>query len=90
LEVPEEQDKKKWTTNWTLRKVVGREMRKEVDKRIAECTRGAACGKPEYLAAYSSALTEIVDGLSEQKREEFRSLAEEWNSQGPPRAVQIK
>lgn len=79
-----------WTKHWTMRKVVGREMRQEIDKRIAECTGGAVSGEPGYLAAYSSALTDVVDGLSEEKMQEFSNQAEEWNSKGPPRAVQIK
>jgi hypothetical protein len=75
----------RWTKRWTLRKVVIELERQAIDARISHQP-----GSLEYLAAHPQVVSQIVDELSEEKVMEYQLLAKQWNSQGPPRDVQLK
>jgi hypothetical protein len=47
-------------------------------------------GTSDYLHAYPGAVTEVLNQLSEERKDEYRKLAMEWNKAGPPREVQLK
>jgi hypothetical protein len=40
-------------------------------------------GSHEYLSKYPACWTEIVNGLSEEKRGELEILTRKWNEEGP-------
>jgi hypothetical protein len=47
-------------------------------------------GSQEYLRNYNSAVTEVVNELTEEDRKDNLALAVEWNKARPPRDVQLK
>ncbi len=47
-------------------------------------------GSTSYLASYQTALTTIVQVLTEEEREEAEKLAEKWNREGAPAAQKKK
>ena len=48
----------------------------------------ATPGSQAFLGHYQSALSNIVNSLSEKEVEEAKETAKEWNSRGPPAEVQ--
>src|ERR1700726_409527 len=76
---------KNWKKMWTLRKVVVMKMRDEIDTRI-----DAPPGSLQYIRCYGRSLRRVMKGLTDEKREEFLELAEQWNQEGPPRDIQIR
>jgi hypothetical protein len=60
-------------------------MRDEIDSRI-----DAPPGSIQYIRRYGRSLRRVMRGLTDEKREEFLELAEQWNEEGPPRDIQIR
>jgi len=47
-------------------------------------------GTKEYLCAHPSAVSQVIDYLSDEKKVEYMKLAREWNAKPPPKEVQLK
>lgn len=75
---------------WTLRSVVQKKMEAEILERVQEKCEGAVPGDTDYLKNYQSALTDVVNSLEEEEREELEELAESWNEAGPDVELQRK
>jgi hypothetical protein len=69
----------KFVKTWDLRAVVVEKMRGEIKERIKEQS-GANPGSAEFISAYKSACTWVMEQLSPEQKAEFRGLAAEWNS----------
>ena len=54
---------------------------------IAEKT-DARSGHKDWLPYYPAALTEVLEGLSEEELQEAEETLEKWNAEGPPIEVQ--
>jgi hypothetical protein len=74
-----------FTKKWSVRRVVEQKMRPEIEEKIGE-----VAGCRSYLAKYCAACTEVCDGLSDERRDHFKRLAEEWNATKPPLDVQMR
>ncbi|EDR06209.1 uncharacterized protein LACBIDRAFT_329028 [Laccaria bicolor S238N-H82] len=59
----------------------------EVVKRLAK---GAPPGSRVFLAKYQQGLKEVMGGLTDAEKEEYKGLAEEWTNAIPPPDVQRK
>lgn len=86
----------KHVKKWSLRAVVREKMAKEVIERAKELAEAAGVlntslkGNRDYLRFYPTALTEIIEDLDEDTREEYLDLADKRNDGGVPPLVQQK
>jgi hypothetical protein len=71
----------------TLRTVIAAEYKETINGIIAEKT-DAAPGDPEWIKHYPSAVTAILDGLTDKEMEDVTNKMEEWNATGPTREEQ--
>jgi hypothetical protein len=79
----------KYKKVWKLRTVVAH-MEKTKVEALARQLSGAAPGDPKYLGQYPKALSEVIEGLSEEKEEEYRDLADLWNRVGASESAKQK
>lgn len=75
---------------YTVRDVVKHEMKNEIDKVIKKDPRYGGEDHKKWLSLYQSAVTQVVNDLMQEEKEEFEDMAEEWSSQQPPREVQAQ
>jgi hypothetical protein len=75
----------RWKKKWTMRKVVQRKEADEINRVIGEKP-GSHC----YMGKYAGAVTEVINGLSEETKAKYMELAKTWNKSVPPREVQIR
>jgi hypothetical protein len=67
---------------WNLRKVVQKLMKDDITALHESRAANLAPGSKERLALYPACWTEVVDGLSKEKKQEFEALADKWNRDG--------
>jgi HSP90 family molecular chaperone len=67
---------------WTIRKVVKEKMGEAIDKAIKKKVPDAQPGSAEYIQHYQAAWRDVTNGLTEEQREEYEKLAQEWNKTG--------
>jgi cell wall assembly regulator SMI1 len=87
---PKEQGKKsqqiagdgRCSTIWTLRRVVQKLMPDEIHALVTSKAPNLSKGTKDYLALYPSCWTEVVLGISAERKLEFENLAEKWNEEG--------
>jgi len=63
--------------------------KKKVDARARELS-GASGGDAQYLGQYPKALTQVIAELSDEKKEEYAKLAEDWNRKGASESAKRK
>jgi hypothetical protein len=68
---------------WTLRKVVKYERKEDINNKIS-----AEKGSKEYLRQYNSAVTSVVNSLTEEETDNYLALAEKWTEARPPQELQ--
>ena len=78
-------DKYKWGKRWTARSVIKHQKRDE----IVELTGGKA-GDKEMIGNYQAALNTIMQGLTDEERQQAEDTAEDWTNKAPPADVQAK
>ena len=68
------------------------EKREEIEKEIKSLLKKKEFhrGNSDYLATYQTAVTAVVSGLSKTEKEKYKTLAEKWTMETPPREKQIK
>lgn len=59
----------------------------KIHELVAKATK-AEPGHKDWLPHYPAALTQVLEGLTEEEREEAEKTLEEWNEDGVPREVQ--
>lgn len=74
----------------TWRQVVADRHAKDLEALVRELSGDAKKGSREYVAKYQTGLKQLCDGLSDEKRQEYKKVAEEWDAAGAPEAVQRK
>jgi hypothetical protein len=79
--------KKGTKKSFTIRDVVKVTHKEKIYAAISEET-DAPPGQPEWLRHYPTALTAIIDGLTEAELENVEDTAQEWTSNEVPREVQ--
>jgi hypothetical protein len=73
----------RFSTSWNVRRLVQELMDKDISKLMAEKHPEFPPGSHGYLSKYPACWTEMVNGLSEEKRTELEALADKWNQEGP-------
>ena len=63
--------------------------KKKVDARARELS-GASGGDAQYLRQYPKSLTQVIAELSDEKKEEYAKLAEDWNRKGASESAKRK
>lgn len=65
-------------------------MRKaDIASRTAELT-DVKPGHKAYLGFYQKAASELMNELSEEDKEKYQALADQWNGEGPPEEVKLE
>lgn len=73
-----------------LRRVVGKLKAAEIDDIISDKHPGVRKGDKTYPGIYQQALTELMEGMSDEERAEMEGKLKEWQEEGPPVDVRIK
>jgi hypothetical protein len=73
------------TQTWNLLRVVQQMEKDEINSRI-----DAKPGSPEYLGQYRRVCGEVSRSLSDDVREKYEALVDEWNGKRPPKELQAK
>ena len=87
---PEPKADARLRTTWTVRKVVKEQMAAELNALVLQKDSSALPGTKGYMRHVQECLTVLVQGLSEDKEQEFTALANEWNSAGVDADKQAK
>jgi O-acetyl-ADP-ribose deacetylase (regulator of RNase III) len=73
---------------WSLTQVVGKLHKEEVEDLTVEAS-GCPKGSTGFFAVYQKVLSKFVTKtLTEEDREKYRKMAQEWTERSPPEAVQ--
>ena len=69
-----------YVTKWTVKRVIAKKMIDEINRRIG--------GAKDYLSKFHSTVAEIEKELSDEQRQEYSDMAEEYNRTSPPQEWQ--
>jgi len=73
-----------------LRNVVAHFRGEDVRTEVEANSPDAKPGSSEYLSHYQRALTKVLNSLSNDEREEYEALRQEWQDTTPPAEIQRK
>jgi len=62
----------------------------QIHEVVTRRAKGALPGSRAFLAKYQQGLKEVMAGLTEAEKEEYKAMAEEWTNAVPPPDVQRK
>jgi len=83
----ESKEKFRYGKKWTLKRVVGFMRKAEVEEICRRIT-DSAPGTTKYLGGYQKALSEVLEGLTEEEEAEYRAMAKTWTKKSPPLEIQ--
>jgi hypothetical protein len=72
---------------YSVRDVVRTRYRTRILDLISEQTE-ASVGDKDWLKYYPAALTKVMEALDEEQIKQAQAIADEWNKEGIPKAVQ--
>ena len=75
--------------SWHWRAVVRAERKEELERLIRKNS-GARPGSKAYFSKYQKSLSEMCAKLTEEERQHYEELAEDWSKRGPPEDVKRK
>jgi choline kinase len=67
--------------------VVGKIHKGEIDE-LCRTASGKAGGSTGFFSVYQKVLSKFVERLTEEDKQKYRKMAEEWTERSPPEAVQ--
>lgn len=70
---------------FTIRDVIKKNYRDRIEAEIPHEPK-----TKEYIAAYQSAVTKVIQNLDDDDLEVVENLVEEWNKEGAPPEIQLK
>ncbi|EDR07823.1 uncharacterized protein LACBIDRAFT_298027 [Laccaria bicolor S238N-H82] len=74
----------------STRYVVAHLRQEQIHEVVTRLAKGAPPGSRAFLAKYQQGLKEVMGGLTDAEKEEYKGLAEEWTNAVPPPDVQRK
>lgn len=74
----------------STRFVVAHLRQDQIHEVVTRLAKGAPPGSRVFLAKYQQGLMEVMAGLTDAEKEEYKGLAEEWTNAVPPPDVQRK
>jgi hypothetical protein len=74
----------------STRFVVAHLRQEQIHEVVTRLAKGAPPGSRAFLAKYQQGLKEVMMGLTEVEKDEYKALAEEWTNVVPPPDVQRK
>ena len=74
----------------SARFVVAHLRQEQIHDIVTRLAKGTPPGSRAFLAKYQQGLKQVMAGLTEVEKEEYKKLAEEWTNVVPPPDVQRK
>ncbi|EDQ98900.1 uncharacterized protein LACBIDRAFT_335564 [Laccaria bicolor S238N-H82] len=74
----------------STRYVVAHLQQEQIHEVVTRLAKGVSPGSRVFLAKYQQGLKEVMGGLTDAEKEEYKGLAEEWTNAVPPPDVQRK
>lgn len=72
---------------WSIPQVVGKIHKEEIEE-LCRKKSGKPSGSTGFFSVYQKVLKKFVKRLSEEDREKYGKMAQEWTERSPPEAVQ--